>query len=532
MKIIRSKDKSQNPVDALNTVSRHTWKLLVVDDEPDVRKVTQLNLRSFRFAGRDLEILEAGSAYEAREILAREKNIAVALIDVVMETDDAGLKLVQHIREDLGNQMIRLVIRTGQPGMAPERFVIENYDIDDYRDKTELTSTRLFTTVRSAIKSYRDLRAIDLNRQGLERVLEAVPEIYHVANVSLQKFFEGVLTQIVGLCNLSEGSFISTIPGMIATVEGKDIVVQAATGNNIDPERMQLIHDACVSILQSGSVPDAIRKDTFVVPLTVAQKPVGFIYIEPTRDMTDSDRHLIQIAAFQCSSALENLRLHRDLEDAYDNLIEMLAQIAEFKDKTTGGHIRRLDDYTRLVAMEMGASENEALLYGKASRLHDIGKVGIPESILQKPGKLTNEEFDIIKTHTKIGGAILYQDKHMELAFNIALYHHERWDGKGYPLGIPAKLLPLPTRIVSVLDVFDALVCSRPYKEGWPIEKAADLIRQGAGTQFDPVIVEVFLKLLGQGKFDEIINSAKDAPLINDEKYNLFDFFIPYDRSD
>jgi len=261
MKLIHTPKESSSTGSQKNDVPRHTWKLLVVDDEPDVLEVTRLNLRKFKFDERELEILEAKSAHEAREILESERNIAVALIDVVMETDDAGLKLVEYIREELKNNMIRLVIRTGQPGIAPERFVIENYDIDDYRDKTELTTTRLFTTVRSAIKAYRDLKVIDLNRQGLERVLEAAPEIYHIGNISLQKFFEGVLTQIVGLCNLSEGSFISTIPGMIATLEGTDIVVQASTGGNIDAQRMKLIHDECVEILNRGKVSYFAQRD-------------------------------------------------------------------------------------------------------------------------------------------------------------------------------------------------------------------------------------------------------------------------------
>ncbi|MEI7455379.1 MAG: HD domain-containing phosphohydrolase [Nitrosomonadales bacterium] len=509
MKLIRTRNEPHK-LDNANEGPRHTWKLLVVDDEPDVLEVTRLNLRSFRFDERDLEIIEAASAYEAKEILRREKNIAVALIDVVMETDDAGLKLVEFIREELNNPMIRLVIRTGQPGLAPERFVIENYDIDDYRDKTEMTATRLFTTVRSTLKAYRDLKAIDLNRLGLERVLEAAPEIYHIGNISLQKFFEGVLTQVIGLCNLSEGSFISTIPGMIATVEGNDIVVQASTGENLDSARMQVIHDGCINMLINGNAPDILRKDTFIVPLIVPEKPVGFIYIEPTREMSASDHHLIQVAANQCASALENLRLHRNLADAYDNSIEMLAQVAEFKDKTTGGHVRRLDAYTRLIALEMGMSQDEAELYGKASRLHDIGKVGIPDNILQKPGKLTDEEYQVIKTHARIGGTILSQDKHLSLACNIALHHHERWDGSGYPEGILASKLPLATRIVSVLDVFDALVCCRPYKDAWPVEKAATLIREGAGTQFDPVVVKAFLKLLDKGDLNGIIDSAQN----------------------
>jgi CheY-like chemotaxis protein len=153
-----------------------------------------MNLKGFSFAGRDLEIIDAGSAAQAREKLAAHPDIAVALIDVVMETDDAGLRLVEYIRKDLQNTMMRLIVRTGQPGLAPERYVIDHFDIDDYKDKTELTATHLYTAVRSAIKSYRDLRSIDLNRVGLQHVLMAAPDIYRISNRSLNQFFQGVLT--------------------------------------------------------------------------------------------------------------------------------------------------------------------------------------------------------------------------------------------------------------------------------------------------------------------------------------------------
>jgi response regulator RpfG family c-di-GMP phosphodiesterase len=509
MKFTRSRTAPAPSPDLPHAGARHTWKLLVVDDEPDVRAITRINLRGFRFDERDLEILEADSAHQAKEILSREKDIAAALIDVVMETDDAGLKLVQHIREELGNGMIRLVIRTGQPGLAPERFVIDNFDIDDYHDKTEMTATRLYTTVRSAVKNYRDLKTIDLNRVGLKQVLEAAPDIYHIGNTSLEKFFNGVLTQIIGLCNLSEGSFISTIPGMIATLDGQEVTVHATTGNINDPKRVNEIREECTQIIMEGRDSGALRRDTFVVSLTIEEKPVGFIYIEPTRDLSASDRDLIKITARQCSSALENLRLHIDLKTAYDNAIEMLALVAEYKDKTTGAHIRRIDNYTRRVAMELGVSEHEAELYGQASRLHDIGKVGIPDQVLCKPGKLTDEEYIVMKTHTDLGGRLLNKDSHFSLAFNIALNHHERWDGSGYPKGIPARELPIATRIVSVVDVFDALISRRPYKESWPIEKALALLRENAGTQFDPAVVEAFLRLMEQGKFADLIESSR-----------------------
>jgi response regulator RpfG family c-di-GMP phosphodiesterase len=496
--------------------SRHTWKLLVVDDEPDIRALTHLNLKGFRFADRDLELLEAGSAQDAKDVLAQHQDIAVALIDVVMETDDAGLKLVEYIRQDLKNLMVRLIIRTGQPGMAPERYVIEHYDIDDYKDKTELTATRLYTGVRSAIKSYRDLRTIDLNRQGLSRVLEAAPDIYRISNQSINQFFQGVLTQIIGLCNLSETSFMSSMLGVIATFDDVDTTVRASTGDAALQERMDHIRTQCTRAVLTGQAPDGLRKDAYVVPLLVQHHPVGFIYIEPTRDLDASDRDLINMVAQQCASALENLRLHIDLNQSYDHMVGMLAHIAEFKDETTGSHIYRIDHYTRRVAQALGCSKEEAVLYGKASRLHDVGKIGIPDAILRKPGKLTEDEFATVRTHTLIGGRILENDKILSLACDVAQHHHERWDGTGYPQGRPSQEFHLVTRIVSVVDVFDALVSKRPYKPAWEPAAAAAEIEAGAGKQFDPAVVRAFLELFRNGHFSEIISAAREETELAD----------------
>lgn len=484
------------------------WKLLVVDDEPDVCRLTRISLKGFQFDGRGLEIIEAASAREARELLRRQSDIAAALIDVVMETDDAGLRLVEHIRQELGNAMIRLIIRTGQPGVAPERYVIEQFDIDDYKDKTELTATRLYTTVRTAIKSYRDLKTIDFNRVGLSHVLAAAPDIYRLANISLNQFFEGVLTQIVGLCNLAETSFLTTLDGVVATFDGQDISVRAACGDFAQTARFAAIRAECAEVLLRGKESTLLPGNSMIIPLVVERRPVGFVYIEPTGQLLPSDRDLIMVLAQQCSSALENLQLHIDLKASFDNAIDMLAEVAEFKDEMTGGHIARIDRYTRALAMELGASAQEAELWGKASRLHDVGKVGIPDHILRKPGRLTEEEYALMQRHTRIGATLLRRDKFMEMAREVALSHHERWDGSGYPSRIPARELSLLTRIVSVVDVFDALVSRRPYKDPWPVDKAMAEIESGAGTQFDPAVVGAFLAMLRRGAFDAMIAEA------------------------
>jgi HD-GYP domain-containing protein (c-di-GMP phosphodiesterase class II) len=207
------------------------------------------------------------------------------------------------------------------------------------------------------------------------------------------------------------------------------------------------------------------------------------------------------VLAHQCSSALENKRLHLEVQESFDHAIDMLAEIAEFKDKNTGGHISRIDHYTRSVALELGIPEAEATLWGKASRLHDVGKIGVADTILRKPGELTDDEFTEIQRHTQIGASLLSHDKFMSLAREVAQSHHERWDGTGYPEGRPSGELSLLTRIVSVVDVFDALMSPRPYKDSWPLDKALREIEGGAGTQFDPAVVDTFLKMVRRGDF-------------------------------
>ena len=517
MKIIRNRPpaKEDGHTHSLNNdrvlSTRFTWKILVVDDEPDVRTLTRISLRDFDFAGRALEFVEASSFTEAKEVLSQHSDIAVGLIDVVMESADAGLRLVQYIREQQGNILIRLIIRTGQPGVAPERYVIDHYDIDDYKDKTELTAEKLYTTVRSAIKGFRDLQVISANRKGLEQIIQATPMIYQLGRGPLSNFFNGMLMQIIGLCQLSRAGHFDSLDGVITTIDHNELKVQAYTDSFIERPRFEEIHQQCVRAIFYGESVSSLREKAEVLPLVIADRPAGYIYVESIDILSEVDRSLIHIFARQCSQALENHKLHENILASFESAVDMLAEIAEYKDKATGGHINRLDHYTKATAVSMDVSEEEAIVYGKASRLHDVGKVGIPDHILLKPGKLTAEEYEIIKTHTTLGANILGHDPAFELARQIALHHHERWDGKGYPDGILAKELPLVTRIVSVVDVFDAMVSWRPYKEPWSILDARNKIVEGSGSQFDPDVVAAFIRVLDSGSIDKIIDHSRQT---------------------
>lgn len=185
---------------------------------------------------------------------------------------------------------------------------------------------------------------------------------------------------------------------------------------------------------------------------------------------------------------------HDDLKNAYLDTINRLSMAAEYKDEDTGDHIVRIGLFCSFLGEKLGMSAKEALNIRYASPMHDVGKIGIPDKILLKPGKLTDEEFEIMKTHTTIGAKILDRSKSeiLRVAHRIALYHHEKWDGRGYPMGLGGSDIPLEARIVSVFDTFDALTNRRPYKEPYPLDLALKIIREQRGKQFDPAVLDAF----------------------------------------
>ncbi|HVL67721.1 MAG TPA: HD domain-containing phosphohydrolase [Vicinamibacterales bacterium] len=187
----------------------------------------------------------------------------------------------------------------------------------------------------------------------------------------------------------------------------------------------------------------------------------------------------------------------RELEAAQIEIIERLAKAAEFRDDNTGQHTERVAQMAALIAKQMGLPDTQVALIRRAAPLHDVGKIGVPDTILLKLGKLTEPEFDVVKTHTTIGARILSGSRFpiLRLAEEIAFSHHERWDGHGYA-GMSKDSIPLAGRMVAVADVFDALTQKRPYKEAWPVDDAIAEIERQRGRQFDPALVDAFLRII------------------------------------
>ena len=231
--------------------------------------------------------------------------------------------------------------------------------------------------------------------------------------------------------------------------------------------------------------------------------------------LSNQRRYLEQLVA-ERTGELE--RSNRQLEKTHLVMLKQLGRAADYRDNETGMHIVRVGNFSKLLGLASGFLESQAELLMYASMMHDIGKIGIPDHVLLKPGKLTAEEFDVIKKHPEIGAQIIgeHDAEVLVMAKLIALGHHEKWNGQGYPQGLSGENIPLVGRIVAIADVFDALTCERPYKTAWSVESALKLIAEGAGEHFDPNLARLFLD--AETEVRRIATEYSDVACASNEK--------------
>lgn len=215
---------------------------------------------------------------------------------------------------------------------------------------------------------------------------------------------------------------------------------------------------------------------------------------------SDQDLKYLELAATYTGKALESAMLLHEIEETQKEIIFTMGEIGESRSKETGNHVKRVAEYSKILAMGLGMSEAEAELIKMASPMHDIGKVAIPDEILKKPGRLTEEEFAIMQSHATIGYKLLEKSKRhiLQAAAIIAHEHHEKWNGTGYPNGKKGEQIHIYGRITAIADVFDALASDRYYKKAWELERIINLFKEERGHHFDPKLVDIFLNNLDE----------------------------------
>lgn len=515
--------------------------LLFVDDEETI-----LDIAEEFFTNKGFRVLTACNGRAAVDVLAREK-VDCCFTDINMPEMD-GLALAEHIHQQ--DNTLPVVIMTGYPSLDATIRTLQNGVVDFLVKPVDLKQMEL--CVHRVLRE-RDLFARNLilakeaesagrlkalNQELLYKVeeLNTLNEIMtEFATISSSRdVFKRVVDTALKLSHGDEACFYvlndaarrpvavaRSLAGQGDLASGGGVPTtsldEAAAGHiedfivaNCTDENPLLISHSNGNGPLPGSVSAFMQ-----VPLMIREKIFGSLTVaatDPLKRFSERDLYYLSFMTNKAAYAIENLALY---ENIYDNLFATLyafVKAIEARDPYTEQHSNRVTSLAIAIASAMGLSREEVDILNVAGRLHDIGKIGIRDEILLKPGRLTKEEFDIIKLHPVIGADIVAQMGLWNREKQIIRAHHERFDGSGYPDGLAAEKIPLLARILSVADVYDAIASDRAYRSAMPEEKILGIMYGGAGTQFDPQVIEVFRGLYDDGTIGQVMGQLLREP--------------------
>jgi HD-GYP domain-containing protein (c-di-GMP phosphodiesterase class II) len=325
-----------------------------------------------------------------------------------------------------------------------------------------------------------------------------------------------IMEAIAGMSVLLAGDDRAAVGKARSALAAAGAVASACTGDPADVAAVVAEEaPAAVLAVAADAAPLRARLDPLgldagpeviaLEDLTGPGLPFGPAAAARLRALVDRRALRARQAELESVIAAQAVARRRDLEAAGLDGLRRLAMAADYRDDNTHEHTERVGELAARLARQLGHEDRTVWLVRQAAPLHDLGKIAIPDHVLLKPGRLTNEEFEVVKTHAVLGARVLAggESDLLRAAERVARSHHERWDGSGYPDGLAGDAIPLEGRLVHVADVFDVLVHERPYKESWTVVAAAEEIRRGAGTQFDPKVVRAF-DALGAGAWQPL----------------------------
>ncbi|OHD21367.1 MAG: hypothetical protein A2Y34_13250 [Spirochaetes bacterium GWC1_27_15] len=311
---------NENPQEIEN-IKLKDCKLLIVDDDEEVHQVTKMILKNFSLEGRKIVFIHAYSGEETKKILLENPDTAIILLDVVMETDDAGLNVIKYIRNELKNNFVRIIVRTGQPGKAPEEKIILDYDINDYKEKTELTANKLLTTIISAWRAYNDLVSLDVNRMGLERIIKASSSIFEI--YVLKVFANEILLNFISILTLTnkddviQGFSASLINGEYVILSGTDKYLSYVEKKLSDIKEDENINDIKEVIKQGKS---QYLNNKYIGYFKSKNKFENILFLEGIEELTELDENLIKLYCTNVSIGFDNLYLNQELENSNNKI--------------------------------------------------------------------------------------------------------------------------------------------------------------------------------------------------------------------
>ncbi|MGB1237201.1 MAG: DUF3369 domain-containing protein [Pseudomonadales bacterium] len=349
--LLSDDDKDPKALDSAQDV----WNILIVDDEPAVHSVTCFALEDESFEGKRFNFISAYNAAQARDILTERQDIALVILDVVMETDSAGLEVAQWIRQELGNKLIRIVLRTGQPGQAPEKDVILNYDIYDYKNKTELTAQKLFSCVISGLRSYRDVLALSNHSTGIKKVISASAGLFKKRYV--KEFSGGVLQQISSLLYIDADAVLVSATSGCQEVEDVSIVAAIGAFEHQVGESAAAVLSADVlnKWLEGEKILTCDREQNkILLSCNSDDKHKMLLCLKYKRVLVADDLDLLELFIQNVSIAEERMRFWQDTEDTLNEIIELLSTSSASHHGSGNQHFTGVTKVAMLLARKHG----------------------------------------------------------------------------------------------------------------------------------------------------------------------------------
>ncbi len=496
-------------------VNSGKWTLLIIDDDAPTRQVLAQSLETLG----DFSVYEAANGVDGLAQFQKLGNVDGVLVDINMPGMD-GIEFVSRIK-DLDNSVVAIVI-TGYPSMdviieamraGAADFLSKPFKFDQLRLAMErlIRERRILLDNRLLSQEVVAKKALEELNQKLEKKIREQTVLFTISDTlsrikNTQELYQQVVTMAAALTETKEAKF------WVVNHDTKTLMLAAALNAFQECER-QIALDANglppVQVVQEGIpilVDSASRKNScsdafqLLVPLFIRDEVFGVLSVaSPVHDRNfEEGIFLLHLLAEKASLTIENLLLYESVIQNLHATLKALVRSLEAKDPYTKEHSHRVTEVAVSIATLMGCSAEEMDSLRFAGPLHDIGKIGISDQILMKPGKLTKDEYEIIKAHPVIGAEIVGHLGLLPVEKAIIRHHHERWDGRGYPDGLRQGEIPRLSRILAVADTFDAMTSCRPYRKALSVEKAEQEIEKNGGSQFDPEVVEAFISYLNE----------------------------------
>lgn len=432
-----------------------------------------------------------------------------------------GQRVLEHLLQDgevfmMGRQQFQF--REGSETTRSPKDTPSKIIQSDREESFESSDARnIYQTFFSAPKgsaSEHDLREMQQRLAAVYAANQAIASEHHLSRV-----FDRVMDQVFML--------VPAHNGVILLASGKDGALEAAYSRSgmpgadlhISNTIVRQAYEKGVAVITCNAMDDSRFKagasiiaeniaSAMCAPLTHQDERLGVIYVDNHGvfdAFTNSDLELLVALAGASATAIRNAQYVRQLEQSYQDTLVVLANAIELRDHYTVGHTWRVTNFAEAIAQELGWDEEKLREVHMGGVLHDVGKIAVDNAILGKPSALTDEEFEQMKVHPERGADLLRDVKFLQPLIPYCLYHHERWDGAGYPFGLKGEQIPVEGRLIAVADAFDAMTSTRPYRKGMSKEEALERIRKGIGVQFDGAIVEALVSAVGNGRIDEIL---------------------------